>query len=88
MKYHLYTLEPKTKEIGEGVLAVGNGEAFLFDDQPGRSVCLATLTRCQIRSAGPFSIILDGFEECGVDRAGRKKFRFQAWNLLYPKDTP
>ncbi len=73
----LYVSQPKEKWISttKGELSVHNGEAMFFDGER----LVASLERTQMMRFGCGIVALSGFEECGFEKNGKKKFRYQEW---------
>lgn len=84
-QYTLYTQQPKPKKIGIGVLSIAErGEAHFFSGKGEQgSEMLADMARARLDFAGSSGIKVSGFEQTGVERDGRPKYRFQEWWLVY-----
>ena len=82
--FTLYLQQPKAKEVGLGDLSLDHNEALFFADidQP-RSRVLARLERPACIHASSQGLIFSGFEQTGVDKTGRAKYRYQEWWLMF-----
>ena len=84
-QYALYTQNPKPEKKGVGFLSIDrNGDANFFSGT-GAQGCsmIARMVRAKIDFAAADGIMVSGFEPCGVERDGKKKFRYQEWWLAY-----
>jgi hypothetical protein len=84
-KFILNTQQPKPKKLGEGVLSIErNGDANFFScEGEYDSRILSTITRIKVEFAGRDGIMFSGFEQVGIDKTGKPKFRYQEWWLIY-----
>lgn len=84
-QFVLYVQQPEAERIGVGVLSIDrDGEAHFFSGDGGYGCeILSTMTRTKIDFAAANGIMLSGFEQCGFERNGKAKYRFQEWWLVY-----
>ena len=83
--FKLVTQYPKPKEICFGILSIqSDGFASFFSGDGGNdSKIVADMVRCKIDFAAAHGIMLSGMEPKGFDKAGRQKYQFQEWWLIY-----
>lgn len=71
----------KTKPLGVGseFSLSGNGNAlFVNDDSTAHE-----LKRCRVQRITSWGVVIDGMEECGVDKSGSKKYRYREWFIRF-----
>lgn len=76
----------RTKPLGVGseFSLLGNGDSLFVTDD-----CVAhELKRCRVQRITSWGIVIDGMEEVGVDKTGRKKYRYREWFIRFVEGHP
>jgi hypothetical protein len=80
VKFKLFVQLPKPKEIGVGVIDIGqNGTAHFFI----KDRLVAEMVRVRLEWMAVKGLYLNGMELAGYDRNGTPKYRYQEWFLAF-----
>jgi len=85
MKGNLYLQKPKpSKKQLVGEVTSDKAEMFFWDDANNpQGHVLAKLEKPEIIFINSRGMMVKGYEPDGVDRAGRRKFKYQEWFVAF-----
>ena len=78
---------PKPRCLGDCTISLDDGTLAMAMDATGEKVFAPILHRARVQWMQARGFMVTGYEETGVDRTGRPKYRFQEWYCAYKEDV-
>ena len=84
MTYNVFIQYPKPHSPGRCCVSLDTAGDALLMDATGEKV-LADMNRARVEWMQAAGVMISGFEQTGVDRTGRAKYRLQEWYCGYER---